>query len=104
MAILDVNAVISPANIEFCEVTSIFQLVYKVRDKREGVCVVSGVFIEVVVVLAGMKFAILLFDKEEGGCLGGVGGPDFSCSKVLFKEVLCGFLFIRGEGVDFSDF
>ena len=104
VAIPDVNVVISLMNIEFCQVISVFQLVYKVRDKRERVCVMGGVFIEVVVVLTGMKFAILLFDKEEGGCLGGVGGPDFSYGKVLFKEALCGFLFIREGGVDFSDF
>ena len=36
MIIFDVNIVISPMNIEFGEVTSILQLVYEVRDEREG--------------------------------------------------------------------
>ena len=36
----------------------------------------SGVFIEVAIILAGAEFAIFLFDKEEGGCLEGVGGVD----------------------------
>ena len=40
----------------------------------------GGVFIKVVIVLAWMKLAIFLFDKEERGGLEGVGGADLPCS------------------------
>ena len=30
----------------------------------------GGVFVKVLVVIAEVEFAVLLFDEEEGGCLG----------------------------------
>ena len=59
---------------------SVFQLVHEVGNEREGVGVAGGVFVEVVVVLAGVEFTVFLFDKEEKGCLGGVGRTDLSSS------------------------
>ena len=56
----------------------------------------GGMFIEVVIVLTGVEFAVLLFDKEERRHLGAVRRVYYSGSKFLFEEVLCGFLFIRG--------
>ena len=73
VAILYANIVVSPMNIKLGEVVSVFQLVHKVGDKRKGVCIASGVFVEVAVVLAGVEFTVLLLDKEEGGRLGGIG-------------------------------
>ena len=63
VAVFDADIVVSPTNIEFGEVVSIFQLVHKVGDERKGVGIMSGVFIEISVVLARTKFAIFLFDK-----------------------------------------
>ena len=80
MAILDITIVIISMNVKLGKVMSIFQLVYEVGDEEEGVSVASSVFIEVVVVLAGMEFAILLLDKEEGGSLGRVGRSYLPCS------------------------
>ena len=59
-------------------------------------------FVEVSIVLAGMEFAVLLFDKEERGCFRRVGRMNLSRSQVFFKEVLSSFLFIWGEWVDFA--
>ena len=80
VTILDTDVVISPTNIKLGEVTSIFQLVYEVGDEGEGVGVTGGMFVEVLVVLAGTKFAIFLLDIEEGGCLGGIGRMNLSSS------------------------
>ena len=102
MAIFDADIVVSSANIKLGEVVSIFQLIHKVRDEWEGVCIMGGVFIKVPIVLERVKFAILLFDKEEGGYLRGVGRTNLSSGEVFFEEVFCGFLFIRGEWVDFT--
>ena len=96
VAILDVDIIISPTNIKFSEVASVFQLVHEVGDERERVGIMSGMFIEISVILAGVEFAILLFNKEERGCLGGIRRSNLSSSKVLFEEVLHGFLFIQG--------
>ena len=62
----------------------------------------SSVFIEVLIVLARAEFAILLFDKEEGGCLRGVRKPYLLSSQVLVKEILSCFLLIWGEWIDFA--
>ena len=102
VAIFDMDIVVSSMNIELGEVVSIFQLVHKVRYEGEGVCIAGGVFIEIPVVLAGTKFVIFLFNKKEGGGLQRVGRLNLPSSKVFLKEVLSGFLFIRGEQVDFA--
>ena len=80
VAILDVNVVVSPVNIELGEVVSVFQLVHKVRDEREGISVMGGMFVKVSIVLTRTEFAILLLDKEERGCLWGVGRMNLSSS------------------------
>ena len=64
MTVFDMDIIVTLANIELGEVAGISQLVHEVRDDKEGVCVTGGVFVEVSVVLAGVKFSIL-FDKEE---------------------------------------
>ena len=63
----------------------------------------NGVFIEILVVLAGVEVSILLFDKEEGGGLGRVGRVNFARFEIFIKDVFCGFPFIRREGVDFPN-
>ena len=73
VAVFDADIVVSPTNVELGEVASVFQLVHEVGNEREGVSVLGGVFVKVSIILAGTKFSILLFNEEEGGCLGGVG-------------------------------
>ena len=65
MAILDSYVIILLANIKFSEVTSIFQLVYKVRNERERVCVVGSIFVEVLIVLTGTEFGTLFLTKKK---------------------------------------
>ena len=45
MAVFDLDVVVAPLNVKLDEVMSIFQLVHKVRDKREGVCISGGILI-----------------------------------------------------------
>ena len=80
VAILDADVVISPMNIEFGEVMSIFQLIHKVGNEGKRVSVAGSVFIEVLVILAGVEFTVFLLDKEEGGCLRRVGRTDLYSS------------------------
>ena len=80
VTIFDLDVVVSPMNIEFSKVTSIFQLVHKVGDERERIGITGGVFVEVSIVLAGAEFSILFLDKEERGCLRGVRRADLPSS------------------------
>ena len=43
----------------------------------------NGVFVDIMVVLAGAESSIFLLDKKEGRGLGGVGWSDLSRGKVL---------------------
>ena len=76
MSILDVDIIVSPLDVELGEVFCILEFIDEAGDEGEGVGVLDGVFIQVVVVLAGMKFPIFFFDEEERGGLGGIGGMD----------------------------
>ena len=78
MPILDADIVVSPLNVKLGEVFCVLEFINKVRDKKERISILDGVFVQVMVVLAGMEFPILLFDKEKGGGLGRVGGADLS--------------------------
>ena len=94
--IFDTDIVVPPTNVKLGEVASIFQLVYEVGDKVEGVCVAGGVFIEVVVVLAGVELAVLLLDKEERDAWGELEGQIFPVAKFSSRKSLVAF-FLSGE-------
>ena len=78
MSILDGNIVVPPSKVEFGEVFHTFEFIDEVRDEGERIGILDGMFIQVVVILIGVEFPILLFDEEEGGGLERVGGVDFS--------------------------
>ena len=69
MTIFYTDVVVTPTNIKLGEVSGIFELILEVGDEGKGVCVMSGMLVEVAVVLARAEFAILLFDKKEEGGL-----------------------------------
>ena len=68
VSILDVDIVISPANIKLGKDLYSLEFINKVGDKRKGVHIMDCVFIDIAIVLTGVETAILLFNKE-GGCL-----------------------------------
>ena len=72
------DVVVPSVNIKLGKMASVFQLVHEFGDEREEVGIMGGVFIEVLVVLTETELTIFLLDKEEGGCLRGVGRTDFS--------------------------
>ena len=49
----------------------LLKVINKIRDKGEGIGVLYSVFIQVLVILYGAEFSILLLDEEKGGGLGG---------------------------------
>jgi len=62
--------VVPLTNIKFSEDFSILEFINEVGNQGKEVGVSNCMFIEVFVVLAGMKSAVFLFDKEEEGSLG----------------------------------
>ena len=104
VSVFDSYVVVSPPDVELGENLGISQFVYKIRDEGKRVGVADGVFIDVAVVLAWAKSAILLFNKEERRGLGGVRWADLSRGEVFIQEVLSGFAFVWGEGIYFPDF
>ena len=72
VSILDMDIVISPADVKFGKDLCSLEFINEVRDEGEGVYVMDHVFVDVVVVLTGTKTTILLFDAKEGGHLWGV--------------------------------
>ena len=103
VTVFDPYIVVSPSDVKFSEDLSISQLIHKVGDEGKGVGVADGVLVDVMVVLAGAESAILFFNKEEGGGLGGIGWADLSRGEVFVQEVLSGFVFVQGEGIYLSD-
>ena len=102
VSVFDMNIVISPLYIKFGENPDI-SFINEIGDKGKGIGVVNGVFIEVLIVLAGVEVSILLFDKEEGVGLGRVERADFARFKIFIEEVFCDFPFIGREGIDFPN-
>ena len=72
VAIFDADVVIPLLDIKFSKEFGVFELVDEVGDKGKGIGIANSVFIQVMIVLAGVESSILLFDKEERRCLKGV--------------------------------
>ena len=83
VTVFDPYVVVPPLDVEFSEDLSVSQFIYEVGNEGKGVGVADGVFVDVSVVLAGAESAVLLFNKEEGGGLGGIGWTDFSRGEVF---------------------
>ena len=96
VAILDADIVVPPADIKLGKQFGVFEFVDEVGDEGERVGVAGGMFIQVSVILTGAEAAVLLFDKEEWGHLGGVGRANLSAIEVFLEEVFGGFSFFGG--------
>ena len=78
MSIFDSDIVVSPSDVELGEDFHPLEFINKVGNERKRVCITDSVFIDVVIVLTGSEATVLLFDKEERGCLWGVRGANFA--------------------------
>jgi hypothetical protein len=56
--------------------------------------------VEAAVVLHWSKFAVFLFNEEEGGGVGALRGYYVSFLEVFFDELLEGLPFFLGESID----
>ena len=78
MSIFDSDIIVSPLDVELGEDFCPLKFIDEVKNEGKRVCITDGVFIAVAIVLTGLEATILLFDKEERGCLWGVGGANFA--------------------------
>jgi hypothetical protein len=76
VSVFDSDIVVPPSNVELSECLGIPEFVDEVGDEGKGVGVTDRVFVDVMVVLAGLESSILLCDEKEGDSLGGVRRAD----------------------------
>ena len=78
VSIFNTDIIIPPANIKFGEDFCFLEFVNEIGDQGKRVYIMDSVFIDVAVVLTGVKTTVLLFDEEEGGCLWEVWRVNFA--------------------------
>ena len=97
MSIFDSDIVIPPSDVKLSEYLCPLEFIDEIRNKWEGVCIMDCVFVDVSIVLTGVEATILFLDKEERGCLQGIGGADLASFQVFIKEIFCCLSFFGGE-------
>ena len=78
MPVFDSDIIVFPSDIKLSEDFRPLEFIDEVGNEGKRVCITNGVFIDVAIVLTGSETTILLFDKEERGCLWGVRGVNFA--------------------------
>ena len=78
MSIFDSGIIVSPSDIKLGEDFCPLKFIDEVGNEGKRVCITNSVFIDVVIVLTGSEATVLLFDKEERGCLWEVEGVNFA--------------------------
>ena len=91
IAFFDSNVVISPSYVEFGKEGKLVEIVDEIGDKRQGVCILYCMFVEIAIVLDQLKFSILLFDEEKGGGLWGFRWSNLSCFQIFIDERSAGY-------------
>ena len=65
VSFLDPDVIVAPAYVQLGEEPGVLCLIDELLDKRKGIFVLDGPFIELSIILDWAQRAILLFDKEE---------------------------------------
>jgi len=98
IGLLNPNIVISSPDIEFHEVVRVFKGIDKVEDTREGINILDGMRVDIMVVLTGMECSILLWDKK-GGHLRGLQWEELTLFEVFINEHFQGLHFLGVERI-----
>ena len=69
ISVFDMDIVIPPVDVKFGKNLCSLEFINKIRDEWKGVCVVDHVFVDIAIVLTRAETTVLLFNKEEEGCL-----------------------------------
>ena len=91
------NIVIPPPDIKFGKIPGVFESVDEVGDTRKRIGILDHMRVDIGIILAGAEHSILLWDKEERGCLWGLGRKDLFFLEILIDECFQGFHFLWVE-------
>jgi hypothetical protein len=99
---LDVNIVVSPADIKLGEVTCTPEAIDEIGNEWKWIDILDCLCIQCPIVLEQLERPILLRNKEYQCCHGGLGGADPTQCQILFNEDVQFSLLIWREWVDLS--
>ena len=85
IAFVDLDIVVTPADIKLCEVVSTFEMVNEAINEGERISIFPSDEIECMIVLDEPELPVFLLHKEDRGTYWGLGLSDVPCSQ-SFKE------------------
>ncbi|KAG5726821.1 hypothetical protein E4T56_gene586 [Termitomyces sp. T112] len=100
--LLDVHIVVTPPDVQFCEVLHTPEVVDEFGDEGERVAILHHHSIEYLVVLYQLEGAILHLDEEDWRSHWGFGQLDMTRVQVLLEEGIELILLSGHEGVDLT--
>ena len=81
------NVIISPSYVKFGKEGKLAEVVNEIGDKRQGVCVLYCMFVEIAVILDQSKFSVLFLMKKKGEACGDFDGRSRPVFKILSMNV-----------------
>ena len=88
VALLHTHVVVTPADIQLCEITRALQLVHEIGDEWQWVAILYRHIIKAPIILDRAKGTILLFDKKERASNGRDRRANTTRRKVLIQELV----------------
>ena len=80
------NVIVSPSDIKLYEEGGVLHVIDEFWDKGQRICIVNGVEVKIMIVLAGSEGSIF-FGNEEWCCLREFLWPVFRCSSMNIRQV-----------------
>ena len=102
IAFLDANIVVSLTYVQFHVNGGTTQVVDECSDEGKGILIMYCPFVDVLIVLYRMEFAILLLNEEKGGCIGGYGRANVSFGKLFVDKLIEGGILCCRHWVDLA--
>jgi hypothetical protein len=91
------DIVVPPSDVKLSKECASRQLVDDLRDKGQNISIMNGPSVKRSIVLYRTKLAILLFDKEEVGCIWASRFADGTTLQVFLNELVAFHDFFLGE-------
>ena len=101
VSFLDTDVVVSPSNVYLGEEFGSFQFIDEGGNEQERICILDGVFIEILIILERAK---PLLDKEERKDLRGLRFSNLARFEMLINELLTCLHFFWVERVCLGHF
>ncbi|KAG5734891.1 hypothetical protein E4T56_gene13754 [Termitomyces sp. T112] len=102
VSLLNAHIVVTPLDIQFCEVSRALEVVGEFEDEGKRVAILHYHGVEYLVVLYQLERAILFFDEEDWRSHWGLGWMDTTGVQVLLEEGIELILLSGHKGVDLT--